>query len=56
MNILEKDKNVFRQLLLSDEYFILNRQTFRNTVFDFYEQNKSLVDAKNIPEKKQRSY
>jgi len=52
MNILEKDKHVFRQLLLSDEYFILNRQTFRNTVFDFYEQNKSLIDNKNIPEKK----
>ena len=52
MNILEKDKDVFKQLLLSDEYFILNRQTFRNTIFDFYERNKALVDKGQIPEEK----
>jgi hypothetical protein len=54
MNILEKDKDVFRQLLLSDEYFILNRQTFRNTVFDFYERNKSLIDSGKITEGKSK--
>lgn len=54
MNILEKDKDVFRQLLLSDEYFILNRQTFRNTVFDFYERNKSLIDSGNISDDKSK--
>jgi mono/diheme cytochrome c family protein len=48
INILEKDKDVFRQLLISDEYFILNRQTLRNTVFDFYLRNKGDIDnAKN---------
>lgn len=52
MNILDKDKDVFRQLLLSDEYFILNRQTFRNTVFDFYERNKPLIDSGIISEDK----
>lgn len=54
MNILEKDKDVFRQLLLSDEYFILNRQTFRNTVYAFYERNKSLIDSGNITEEKSK--
>ena len=54
MNILEKDNDVFKQLLLSDEYFILNRQTFRNTVYDFYEQNKSLIDSGNITEEKSK--
>jgi hypothetical protein len=54
MNILEKDKDVFRQLLLSDEYFILNRQTFRNNVYDFYERNKSLIDSGKITEGKSK--
>ena len=54
LNILEKDKDVFKQLLLSDEYFILNRQTFRNTIFDFYERNKSLIDSGNVPEQKSK--
>ena len=44
MNILERDKDVFRELLTSDEYFILNRQTFRNTVYDFYHKNKEQLD------------
>ncbi|MDA0590074.1 MAG: DUF1588 domain-containing protein [Planctomycetota bacterium] len=44
MNILERDKDVFRELLTSDEYFILNRQTFRNTVYDFYQKNKEQLD------------
>jgi Protein of unknown function (DUF1588)/Protein of unknown function (DUF1592)/Protein of unknown function (DUF1585)/Planctomycete cytochrome C len=52
MNILEKDKDVLKQLLLSDEYFILNRQTFRNTIFDFYERNKAIVDKGQLPEEK----
>ena len=54
LNILEKDKDVFKQLLTSDEYFILNRQTFRNTVFAFYEQNKELIDKGQLPEEKSR--
>jgi len=54
MNILEKDKDVFRKLLLSDEYFILNRQTFRNTVYNFYVRNKLLIDSGNVPEKKSK--
>jgi hypothetical protein len=44
MHILERDKDVFRELLTSDEYFILNRQTFRNVVYDFYQKNKELLD------------
>ncbi len=44
MSILERDKDVFRKLLTSDEYFILNRQTFRNTVYDFYQKNKEQLD------------
>jgi mono/diheme cytochrome c family protein len=48
MNILDIDKDVFRQLLLSDEYFILNRQTFRNNVYDFYQRNKPLIDSGKI--------
>lgn len=54
MNILEKDKDVFRQLLLSDEYFILNRQTFRNTVYAFYQRNKPLINSGNITEEKSK--
>ena len=54
LNILAKDKDVFRQLLTSDEYFILNRQTFRNTVFAFYEQNKEMIDKGQLPEEKSK--
>ena len=54
MNILEKDKDVFRQLLLSDEYFILNRQTFRNNIYDFYQRNKSRIDSGKITEGKSK--
>lgn len=54
LNILEKDKDVFKQLLTSDEYFILNRQTFRNTVYDFYEQNKELIDKGELHEEKSK--
>jgi hypothetical protein len=54
MNILEKDKDVFRQLLTSDEYYIFNRATFRNTVYDFYKQNQQQLDAGEFPEDKQR--
>ena len=35
INILEEDRDVFHRLLTSDEYFLLNCQTFRNTVYDF---------------------
>ncbi len=52
MNILARDKDVFRQLLLSDEYFILNRQTFRNTVYDFYLRNKASIDRAEMTEEK----
>ncbi len=44
MNILETDEHVFRELLTSDEYYILNRQTFRNTVYDFYQKNREQLD------------
>jgi hypothetical protein len=54
MNILEKDKNVFRQLLTSDEYYIINRATFRNTVYDFYKKNQQQLDAGQYPEAKQK--
>jgi hypothetical protein len=54
MNILEKDKDVFNQLLTSDEYFIFNRATFRNTVYDFYKQNQQQLDAGEYPEAKQK--
>jgi hypothetical protein len=54
LNILEKDKDVFKQMLTSDEYFILNRQTFRNTVFDFYEQNKEMIDKGQLTEEKSK--
>jgi len=54
LNILEKDTDVFKQLLTSDEYFILNRQTFRNTVFDFYEQNKEMIDKGQLPDEKSK--
>lgn len=54
MNILEDDKDVFRKLLTSDEYYILNRQTFRNTVYDFYLKNQAALDKGDFPEKKQQ--
>lgn len=54
MNILEKDKDVFRQLLTSDEYYIINRATFRNTVYDFYKQNQQQLDAGQYPEARQK--
>lgn len=54
MKILENDTDVFRQLLTSDKYYILRRQTFRNTVFDFYHKNKEEIDAGKISEAKTR--
>lgn len=54
MNILEKDQDVFRQLLTSDKYFIINRATFRNTVYDFYKKNQQQLDAGEYPEAKQK--
>ena len=54
MHILEEDKDVFQQLLTSGEYFILNRQTFRNTVYDFYKQNQQQLDAGEFPKAKQQ--
>ncbi len=54
MNILEKDKDVFRQLLTSNEYYIFNRATFRNTVYDFYKKNQQQLDAGEFPEAKQK--
>lgn len=54
MHILEGDKDVFRRLLTSDEYFILNRQTFRNTVYDFYKANQQQLDAGEYSEAKQQ--
>jgi hypothetical protein len=54
MNILEKDQDVFRQLLTSDEYYIINRATFRNTVYDFYRKNQQQLDAGEYPEAKQK--
>lgn len=54
MNILEKDQDVFRQLLTSNEYYIINRATFRNTVYDFYRQNQQQLDAGEYPESKQQ--
>lgn len=54
INILEKDKDVFRQLLTSDEYYIINRATFRNTVYDFYKKNQQQLDAGQYSEAKQK--
>lgn len=54
INILEDDTDVFERLLSSDEYYILNRQTFRNTVYDFYLQNKEALDRGEFAEEKQR--
>lgn len=54
MNILEKDQDVFRQLLTSDEYYIISRATFRNTVYDFYKQNQQQLDAGEYPEAKRK--
>ncbi|MFK7822104.1 MAG: DUF1588 domain-containing protein [Planctomycetaceae bacterium] len=54
MKILERDTDVFRELLTSNEYYILRRQTFRNTVYDFYQKNKEELDAGEISETKTR--
>ena len=54
LNILEEDTDILRRLLTSDEYFFLNRQTFRNTVYDFYLQNQADLDADQFPEEKQQ--
>ena len=54
INILEDDKDVFRKLLTSDQYYILNRQTFRNTVYDFYLKNQAALDQGDFPEDKQQ--
>lgn len=45
MKILDEDSDVFRRLLTSDQYYILNRQTFRNTVFDFHRKYEDKLDA-----------
>jgi len=44
MNILEDDHDVFRRLLTSDRYYILNRQTFRNTVYDFWRKYEQQIE------------
>ncbi len=54
MHILEADRDVFERLLTSDEYFILNRQTFRNTVYDFYKQHQRELDAGDFSEARQQ--
>ena len=54
INILEEDRDVFHRLLTSNEYFLLNRQTFRNTVYNFYLANQEMLDAGDFPDEKQR--
>jgi len=54
INILEEDKDVFEKLLTSDEYYILNRQTFRNTVYDFYLKNQESLDRGEFSQEKQQ--
>lgn len=54
LDILDDDRDVFERLLTSDEYFLLNRQTFRNTVYDFYLNNKEMLDADKFPPEKQQ--
>ena len=54
INILEDDRDVFKKLLTSDEYYILNRQTFRNTVYDFYLKNQDALDQGDFPTEKQQ--
>ena len=54
LSILEDDTDVLRRLLLSDEYYILNRQTFRNTVYEFYHANQQMFDADEFPPEKQQ--
>jgi hypothetical protein len=54
IKILEQDTDVFRQLLTSNRYYILRRQTFRNTVYDFYQKNKEELDAGKISKAKTR--
>ena len=53
LNILEDDIEVFHRLLKSDEYYLLNRQTFRNTVYDFYLKNREMFEAEEFTEEKQ---
>ena len=48
MKILETDKDVFGQLLTSDKYYILNRQTFRNTIYAFYLEHKEQLDQDEL--------
>jgi hypothetical protein len=54
MHILEEDKDVFLRLLTSDKYYILNRQTFRNTVYDFYHQYEEQLDEGTLTEEMTR--
>lgn len=44
MNILEDDHDVFQRLLTSDRYYILNRQTFRNTVYNFWRKYEQQIE------------
>ncbi|MDG2128267.1 MAG: DUF1588 domain-containing protein [Fuerstiella sp.] len=52
MKILDNDTDIFHQLLTSDKYYILRRQTFRNTLYDFYQKNKDELDAGKLSEAK----
>ena len=54
MHILEEDKDVFLRLLTSDKYYILNWQTFRNTVYDFYHQYEEQLDEGTLTEEMTR--
>ena len=54
MKILESDQRVFEQLLTSDRYYILNRQTFRNTVYDFYKKHQEAIDRDELTDEMTR--
>ena len=54
MKILDRDQDVFRQLLTSDRYYILNRQTFRNTVYDFWRQHEEQIEQDQMSEEMTR--
>jgi len=54
LDILDDDVDVFYRLLTSDRYFLLNRQTFRNTIYDFYLQNQAMIDADEFPKEKEQ--
>lgn len=54
MHILEEDNDVFLRLLTSDKYYILNRQTFRNTVYDFYHKHRKQLDEGTLTEEMTR--